>query len=88
MEQNPYEAPRESSIREPRQRTERQTGVLLIIATTFFSGALGSALLAPFVRGPGDPEGYSIAAGLGGFIGLILSVVLLNAMTTWNVLRH
>lgn len=38
--------------------------------------ALGITTLAPFVRGPGDPSGHVIGAGLGGVVGLIVALVV------------
>ena len=37
---------------------------------------LGTIILAPFARGPGDPSGHVLGAGLGGVLGLVVALVV------------
>jgi hypothetical protein len=37
---------------------------------------VGSVYLAAYVRGPGDPTGHVIGAGVGGTIGLVAGLIL------------
>ena len=77
MDVNPYEAPREASpqVRAPPTAPGDGRAWLFIIPSV--AGAIaGGILLASFVRGPGDPTGQSIGAGLGGFSGLLIGFLL------------
>ena len=49
---------------------------LLIVLPVIAGGILGSWLLAPYHRGPGDPFGHSIGAAFGVAYGLALGLVL------------
>jgi hypothetical protein len=36
----------------------------------------GTIVLAPFVRGPGDPTGHGIGAGLGGLVSMFFALAM------------
>lgn len=46
------------------------------LVPAFLGAVNGSIVLAVYCRGPGDPNGHSIAAGVGGFIGLFVGIVI------------
>ncbi len=57
-----------------------QKPILPWLILSAFAGAVsGSILLSPSVRGVGDPTGQSIGAGLGGFAGLGVTLLLFFA---------
>ena len=40
-------------------------------------GAIGGSIMfAPFVRGPGDPAGHGIGAGLGGLLSMFIAIAM------------
>ncbi len=61
----------DSSSRPPRRSRFRG-----YIVTALVGAVLGGILLAPLCRGPGDPSGHSIGAGLGGLAALLVGFVL------------
>jgi hypothetical protein len=76
MPENPYEPPLSEPSPVPRAASRpRKSRIGWIALASLVGAVLGSDLFAPFVRGPGDPYGNSIGAGLGGFLGLAVGIV-------------
>lgn len=72
-EANPYESPRAdppTSGSSSAPVGKKQSRLFLIVSPTVGGAVLGSIVLASAVRCPGDPSGHLIGAGLGGFAGL------------------
>jgi hypothetical protein len=74
-EPNPYQTPRESPPSEPVVPPESRLGPLIL--PVLGGMGLGTVLLAPFVRGPGDPTGHILGCVFGGFVGLGVGIYLL-----------
>ena len=55
---------------------QRRSWLVWLLLPALIGGVVGSLVLAPFVRSPGDPFGHSIGAGLGGLIVLGVGVLL------------
>lgn len=73
---NPYESPlSEASPGEGVRPTSRKNRIAWLALPSLFGAVLGSLVLAPYVRGPGDPFGHSMGAVLGGFLGLALGIM-------------
>ena len=81
-EHNLYAIPQADSAMNdsPEQPNRSQFRAHMYLFPAFLGAVIGSFVLAPYCRGPGDPAGHSIAAGLGGFAGLVLGI-LLHAFT-------
>jgi hypothetical protein len=73
---NPYASPKSESPPDPEPKPPPQFRARLYLIPVVIGALLGSVALAPFCRGPGDPGGHSIAAGLGGFVGLFAGIVI------------
>lgn len=56
----------------------KRSGLWVICVTSLIGAIIGGVILAPFFRGPGDPFGRSIGAGLGGMAGLLVGFAILN----------
>lgn len=87
---NPYESPRA----EPPSpgslgiaAGKKQSRLFLIALPTLAGAVLGSIVLASAARGPGDPSGHSIGAGLGGFAGIGVGVFIRAIVPRLGFLR-
>ena len=72
----PYESPLSDpgpSVSPPPD--SRKNRVAWLSLPPLIGAAIGSLLLARYLRGPGDPYGYYIGAGLGGVIGLVIGIM-------------
>ena len=73
---NPYDPPHSNS---PKQdvgvKPKVRTNLRALLIPTFVGALVGSIVLAPITRGPGDPTGHGIAFGLGGLLSLIGAIV-------------
>ena len=82
IDENPYKPPMVSgsAANAERHRAKRSTHVRILFGAALSGAMLGSLILAPVCRGPGDPAGHSISARIGGFIGLFcgLSYIFLS----------
>lgn len=65
-----------STDEDAREHYGRTRRIVTLILSAIAGALLGSQFLAPFSQGPGDPGGHSIGAGLGGFVGLGIGVLL------------
>lgn len=75
---NPYQAPETETL--PNARRKRLTPLLTrlgwIVLPVLAGMVVGQVFLAPWIFGPADQMVYLIPAGLGGFIGLAIGLVL------------
>jgi len=78
---NPYDPPQSDSKPLPQfaPPNSRKSNLWSLLVPAFVGGLIGSALLAPLTRGPGDPTGHGIAFGLGGLISLFAAIVFRSA---------
>jgi hypothetical protein len=81
---NPYETPKSESHPEPTAKPVRRFRARVYVIPVAIGALIGSVALAPFCRGPGDPGGHSIAAGLGGFVGLFVGIVVNTLRITFR----
>ncbi len=73
---NPYDPPHRNSTQQGRWlKAERETNLRSLLIPMFVGALVGSIVLAPITRGPGDPTGHGIAFGLGGLVSLIGAIV-------------
>ena len=80
---NPYQPPRAASEALPPERlAERRSrwGLAVLALASAAGVAVGALILAPFCIGPADPFGHSTGAGVGGFAGLGVGVLLRSLM--------
>ena len=76
---NPYASPKSDSVAEDTSNKPRRPRFRIrsYVIPAFIGAVIGWFLLAPyFSLGPGDPSGHSVAAGLGGFVGLFVGIVI------------
>lgn len=72
---NPYDPPAsESTPRNVADKPKLKTNLRSLLIPTFVGAVIGSILLAPVTRGPGDPTGHGIAFGLGGLVSLLVAI--------------
>jgi hypothetical protein len=81
QEPNPYEPPQTESHsadpRHPRQPERNPSfGLHWILIPVLIGVLIGAVIVAPLFRGPGDPTGQSIGAGVCGFVGLVVGLFL------------
>lgn len=75
-EGDPPNLPRSNGIsRSDISDESRKTGSFTWLLPVPICLILGSVLLAPFARSPGDPSGHIISAGWGGAIGLVVALI-------------
>lgn len=73
---NPYDPPQsETPLANAAPTKSRKSNLRALIVPAFIGGVIGSVLLAPLTRGPGDPSGHGIAFGLGGLFSLFAAIV-------------
>lgn len=84
---NPYASPETKSGLVAEETPPRRFRARDYIVPTLIGSVLGAILLAPFCRGPGDPDGHSIGAGVGGLVGLFAGIVIHTMVTTFQRLR-
>ena len=73
---NPWDPPSTESVMTVKGGSKRKTNLRSLLIPTFIGAFVGSFLLAPMTRGPGDPAGHGIAFGLGGIISLFVAIAV------------
>jgi hypothetical protein len=75
---NPYASPKtqSASTDDSPSPPPRRSRFAYYVVPALIGAVVGGILLAPFCRGPGDPGGHSIGAGLGGLAALLVGFVL------------
>ena len=75
---NPYASPKtqSSSSGDAPTPPPRRPRFVYYIVPALIGAIIGGFFLAPFCRGPGDPGGHSIGAGLGGLAALLVGFVV------------
>ena len=81
---NPYSSPTAESRLNPNPKSPRPFRARVYVIPAIIGALIGSVVLAPICRGPGDPGGHSIAAGLGGLAGLFIGVVVHTLRITFG----
>ena len=76
---NPYaplgvSLPIDRNAREANSKTK--SNLTTLILPTIAGAICGSILFAPFVRGPGDPNGHMIGFGLAGLMTLLFTLAI------------
>jgi hypothetical protein len=79
---NPYTSPTTEPESDASPKSSRPFRARVYVIPALIGAVIGSVVLAPFCRGPGDPGGHSIGAGLGGFVGLLIGIVIHTIMIT------
>ena len=73
---NPYDPPEiETAQPDLGVKPNAKADLRSLLVPAFVGALVGSIVLAPITRGPGDPTGHGIAFGLGGLISLIGAIV-------------
>ena len=85
MHENPYESPpvpAEQARPVYAQSAYARPTLARLLGSVLGGICVGTLILAPLFRGPGDPGGHSIGASVGGMIGLAipLAIRLLNRL--------
>jgi hypothetical protein len=76
---NPYQSPQTESTPPDASRQpngKRHSRLVWLQQTVLIGAVVGSLVLAPFLRCPGDPSGHSIGAGIGGFAALGIGILV------------
>ncbi len=79
---NPYASPATEPESDAPPKSPRPFRARGYVVHSLIGAVIGSVVLAPFCRGPGDPGGHPIGAGLGGFVGLLIGIVVHTVMIT------
>lgn len=74
-ELNPYEVTANEELPAEPDVSSPSIDIKVLLYVTAAGAILGSVFLAPYVVTVGDPDGGSIGAGLGGLVGLLLTLL-------------
>jgi len=78
---NPYRPPQTETARQPEPASKPKanpTHLSSLVLPALGGAIAGSFFFAPMSRGPGDPSGRGIGAGLGGLAALLCAIVIRN----------
>lgn len=73
---NPYNPPETDLVTTASGVPKRKSNLRSLLIPSFLGAVVGSFMLAPITRGPGDPTGHGIAFGLGGIISLFAAITV------------
>ena len=82
---NPHTSPKTDTAPDDSPPPPHRFRIRAYVIPTLIGAVIGSVVLAPYCGiSPDDPNGPSIAAGLGGFLGLFIGIVIYTLRITFT----